>query len=418
MRRSHLVLLALPLLAARLDATALAPFIDLQEPGLTTVTTGAGLRTWDRTSPVGLAVEVGGSVRFALLYWAGSERPCTFDGTTCTFAQPYLDQQMVFAGTPITGTVIGTETWPVAGGDAGLSIGYFADVTSLVSTAGTGSHNFTFADGNGASDLSELDGVGLVVAYTDATDSTFYRVIVWDNLDFLDGGALTPGENREASPVIVNHGANPAERSGQLTLFVGDGDAKSDRVTISGNPELADSLDGSAGDAWDEPGPLAITIPADVGTTTVEVISDPGVVLHTVSPCRVVDTRSGAPLAPGETRELTLAGTCGIPADASEVAVNVTAVGPGGDGEVQVYAADGAGQPAVAGITLAVSDGVNRAHHGVVRLGADTAGAVTVHNTLAGEVDVVVDVTGYFTARGDDLLWIAALLRVPVPSPP
>ena len=151
-RKSTLMFLAgMLILSAAGNSTALAPFIDLQEAGLTAVDDGEGLMLWDHTTPATLDVTIGGNVRFALLYWAGRERPCDFNGSTCTFSQPYKDQQMVFNGTPLTGTVIGTESQPASAGGPILNIGYFADVTSLVSAAGPGSHTFTFSDGNGAS---------------------------------------------------------------------------------------------------------------------------------------------------------------------------------------------------------------------------------------------------------------------------
>jgi hypothetical protein len=262
--------LSLLALAAPGGATALAPFIDLQEAGLTVVEDGEGLMFWDRTSPVNLNVPIGGSVRFALLYWAGRERPCDFNGSVCTFTQPYKDQEIRFNNTPITGTVIGTESQPVSAGGPILNIGYFADVTSLVTSG-----NNTFAD-NSPSNLWRLDGVGLFVAYTDAADSTFYRVLVWDNLDFAYGDDPTPGETRVTSPVTFGHGAAAFARTAQLWLFAGDGEAnRPDDTTVSNNPTLFNVLDSVPdGPQWttDE---YTINIPANVDTTVVQMHSRP-----------------------------------------------------------------------------------------------------------------------------------------------
>ena len=88
-----------------------------------------------------LTVNVGGTVRFALLYWAGraaAVRPDASGTCTCPFAEPYRDQEMVFNGTPFTGTIIGDETQPVSGGGPIHNIGYFADVTSIVGARGHG----------------------------------------------------------------------------------------------------------------------------------------------------------------------------------------------------------------------------------------------------------------------------------------
>ncbi|HYO16406.1 MAG TPA: hypothetical protein VE685_24675 [Thermoanaerobaculia bacterium] len=263
--------LSLLVLAAPGGATALAPFIDLQEAGLTVVEDGEGLMFWDHTSPVNLNVPIGGTVRFALLYWAGRERPCTFNGSTCTFSQPFKDQEMVFNGTAITGTVIGTESQPVSAEGPILNIGYLADVTSLVTSG-----NNTFGDDNLASNLWRLDGVGLFVAYTDAADSTFYRVLVWDNLDFAYGDDPTPGETRVTSPVTFGHGATSFARTAQLWLFAGDGEAnRPDDTTVSNNPTLFNVLDSVPdGPQWttDE---YTINIPANVDTTVVQMHSRP-----------------------------------------------------------------------------------------------------------------------------------------------
>lgn len=271
-----ILLAALLALPAAGGATALAPFIDLQEAGLTVTEDGEGLVNWDHTTPVNLNVNVGGTVRFALLYWAGRERPCDWNGSTCTFSQPYKDQQVTFNGTPITGTVIGTESQPASAGGPILNIGYFADVTSIVAGAGTGPQSFAFGDGNGASNLWRLDGVGLFVAYTDASDSTFYRVIVWDNLDFAYGDDPTPGETRVTSPVTFGHGAADSDRTAQLWLFAGDGEAsRPDETTISNNPTLFNVLDSSPdGPQWttDE---YTINIPANVESTVVQMHSTP-----------------------------------------------------------------------------------------------------------------------------------------------
>src|SRR5215210_6073311 len=273
---SFLFLAGLLALSMAGNTTALAPFRDLQEAGLTAVDDGEGLMFWDHTTPATLNVTVGGNVRFALLYWAGRERPCNFDGTTCTFSQPFKDQQMVFNGTPLTGTVIGTESQPVSAGGPILNIGYFADVTSLVSAAGPGNHTFTFTDGNGASNLWRLDGVGLFVAYTNAADSTFYRLLVQDNLDFAYGDDPTPGETRVTSPVTFGHGAASSARAAQLWLFAGDGEPdRPDDTTVSNNPTLFNVLDSAPdGQQWttDE---YTINIPANVSSTTVQMHSTP-----------------------------------------------------------------------------------------------------------------------------------------------
>ena len=183
-RKLLLNVFGLLICAAAAHATHLAPFIDLQAGAESQhVAFRQGADELDGRSGDADRQHRRPQVRFALLYLAGRERPCTLDvsGTNCPFTQPYKDQVMNFNGTPITGTVIGTETQPATGdgtGPAIFNIGYYADVTAIVSAAGTGTQAFTFSDGNGASNLWRLDGVGLLVGYRDPGAAGTYRVLV------------------------------------------------------------------------------------------------------------------------------------------------------------------------------------------------------------------------------------------------
>jgi hypothetical protein len=189
---------------------------------------------------------------------------------------PFADQELVFAGGAITGAIVGME-----GADSG-NIGYAADVTTAVRAAGTGTQSFDIADGNVASNLDRLDGAGLIAVYTDASDSNSYRVMIADGLDFAYGGLGGIGgslpfipENQITSPVTFPFAPSDAERTGQLTLFVGDADgARADRVDISGNSSLVNTLDSSDGARWDTD-THTIAIPASADHTSVQLFSAP-----------------------------------------------------------------------------------------------------------------------------------------------
>lgn len=260
---------------ATAPATPLSPFIDLQEKGLTMADDAVGLEGLGSGART-FSVKVGGPVRFALLYWAGRDLPCPLGPGGCTLVQPYKDQQMVFNSTPLTGTVIGTEQQLATESGAVNNIGYFADVTSIVSAAGPGLRSFTIADGNLGSNLFRLDGASLVVAYTDPASTVSYRVMVFDNLDFAFGNDLVPGGTRETSPVAFNHGAAPFARTGALTIIAGDATAAGgDRITVSGQPDIVGCLDGSSGARWDAD-TIPVSLPPGTSSTTSRVFSDPG----------------------------------------------------------------------------------------------------------------------------------------------
>jgi len=127
-------------------------------------------------------------------------------------------------------------------------------------------------------------------------------------------------------------------------------------------------------------------------------LSDPTVFytssrFYTLDPCRLVDTRStNAPaLGPGS-RSFTLAGACGLPADARAVSLNVTITGPTQPGDLRIYPAD-ASLPLVS--TINYSPGQTRANNAVASLSASGALAVQC-DQAAGTVHLIVDVNGYF----------------------
>ncbi|MFL6291106.1 MAG: metallophosphoesterase family protein, partial [Thermoanaerobaculia bacterium] len=63
-------------------------------------------------------------------------------------------------------------------------------------------------------------------------------------------------------------------------------------------------------------------------------LPSPELDFYTLPPCRLVDTRSSSPLAAGVRASFPSAGSCGIPADARALALNVTAVNPSATGNL------------------------------------------------------------------------------------
>jgi hypothetical protein len=123
--------------------------------------------------------------------------------------------------------------------------------------------------------------------------------------------------------------------------------------------------------------------------------------LFSVTPCRVADTRipaaGGPSLGAGETRVFTIAGACGIPADAGSVAINVTVVNPALVGFVTVFPT---GKPQPTTSTINFQAGQVRANNAVVGLGVANPGdppAISVFAGIGtGQLDFIIDVVGYF----------------------
>jgi hypothetical protein len=258
--------------SAAVSAATLTPALDVQGQGLSMVSAGGGLET----GATSVTVDIGGPVQAALLYWAGRDRPCPMSGGVCVVPfQPYNDQVLNFDGTLITGTIIGTEFQPVSGGGPINNIGFLADVTSIVQAKGTGLKSFSISDGDATSNLFRLNGASLVVIYSVPGDTNEYRLMLFDGLDFAYGADPTPGETQVAAPITFNHGVASAARAAQLLVVSGDGTHdRPDRIAITNHPSLLNTLDGSAGAEWDHD-LININIPGGVGSTTVQLFSEP-----------------------------------------------------------------------------------------------------------------------------------------------
>jgi hypothetical protein len=92
-----------------------------------------------------------------------------------------------------------------------------------------------------------------------------------------------------------------------------------------------------------------------------------------------------------------VSGICGIPVDATAVAVNVTVVAPTDAGHVTGYAADAA-VPATSMLNFGA--GATRGNNAIITLASDGSGVtfLAVISGGTGTVDLVVDVMGYFVA--------------------
>ena len=112
---------------------------------------------------------------------------------------------------------------------------------------------------------------------------------------------------------------------------------------------------------------------------------------HAVTPHRVLDTRTQTPVAARATRNAVVTGS-GVPAGATSVALTVTVTGPQ-FGYLTVYPAGGS-RPTASNLNFAAGSTVAN----LVVSTVGTAGQVSIYNGSAGRSQVVVDVSGYYTA--------------------
>jgi PKD repeat protein len=140
---------------------------------------------------------------------------------------------------------------------------------------------------------------------------------------------------------------------------------------------------------------------APVQTTVSPAPAGSAVLFYTLPPCRVLDTRNptgplGAPsLQPGATRTFDVAASsCGIPATAKAISVNLAVTGPVGSGHLTLYPGDAVQAP-LAG-TINFSANQTRANNAMLPLASDGSGTIKVLAGSGGTVDFILDVNGYF----------------------
>ena len=125
------------------------------------------------------------------------------------------------------------------------------------------------------------------------------------------------------------------------------------------------------------------------------IVSGAGLRFVPVTPCRIADTRGatgpfgGPNLAASVSRDFTIQGSCGIPANAQAYSLNLTVVPLGPLGFLSAWPA---GQPQPGVSTLNSLDGRIKANAAIVPAG--TGGAITLFANQP--TDAIIDINGYF----------------------
>jgi PKD repeat protein len=214
-------------------------------------------------------------------------------------------------------------------------------------------------------------------------------------------------------PVILSSQVGAvAVEAGQLVNLVATGRGKPPltytwKVTNVSAPEV--DVNG-AGAWWDTtgvtPGVYSVALhlqnssgTADSLATTVVVLPATAEAFYTITPCRLIDTRQTSPLISGSKLVFAAAGisafACGIPGTAKALSVNVTVVSPTGDGFVTLLPGN---YPIPNASTINFSAGQTRTNNAILPISSDGGGTLAAQPlvTGAGNVQVIVDVNGYF----------------------
>ncbi len=126
--------------------------------------------------------------------------------------------------------------------------------------------------------------------------------------------------------------------------------------------------------------------------------SPPSLGFHSLTPCRIVDTRSptgplaGPALATTADRVFNLAGTCGVPSTAKALSINLTATGSTAAGNLRLHPG-GTMVPPTSSINY--SPGQTRANNAIASVSA--LGSLAVYcGQASGTTHFILDVNGYF----------------------
>jgi hypothetical protein len=211
-------------------------------------------------------------------------------------------------------------------------------------------------------------------------------------------------------PVILSATASPqATQAGQLIHLIGVGAGKPPLTYTwrvrSGSTVVATLLgvDAYWNTAGFAPGDYTATLEIANAAATVVLATPislslstaPATRLYTLTPCRLYDSRDSAKLNSGVPWAISVGGTnCGVPLNASAVAVNVTVAEATGSGSLTIYPY---GNPVPNTNVVDFGAGQNRASFAVLPLSIGTAALILLPDVAAsGQVHVIVDVTGYF----------------------
>ncbi len=329
------------------------------------------------------------------------------------------------SGTGIAGNRIGTDL----NGNAPLGNG-----RSGVEIVGSSSGNFV---GGTPNTIAYNQGPGLSIG-SDASDGSNDNAVFGNSIHDNGGLGIDLGNDGVTgnNDCDTGRGPNLGQNAPVLTSAVPSGATTIVRGTLNSVPnstfrvgffssalcdpsgygegetyitEIFVTTDGSCSATFEAvlpvsapPGSVVTATATDVAGNTSEFSAcrpvTTGLDYYTITPCRIADTRNptgpfgGPALTPATDRLFTVAGQCGIPADAAAVAFNFTVTQSAASGELQVFPG---GTPLPVPATLYYSAGQTRAKNGVLALGV--GGSIGTHVTQSsGTVDLVIDTTGYF----------------------
>ncbi len=293
-------------------------------------------------------------------------------GSTLIATAPALPAGLSLAlGTTSPGSTLpGTRTWTIAGNTTASPGTYNVTVTVTDNTAGSGNTSFAImvikaptsttliSSANPSNVAQGVTFTSTTIAGTPAGGTPTGTVTFWDGVTTLGTGTL--------------------DGAGQATLTTAALGVGLHTITAEYGGDANRSGSTSPGLAQD--------------------VVAPALGFFTLPPCRVVDTRGGAPvvgpvLGGQTTRVLTLAGNCGIPVTAKAVSISLAVTQSTAGGNLRLFPA-GVPVPLIASINYAA--GQTRGNNAVIPLSVGGAIGAFVAQPAGTTVHLIIDVNGYF----------------------
>ena len=134
-------------------------------------------------------------------------------------------------------------------------------------------------------------------------------------------------------------------------------------------------------------------VPLTLSAGTVDAAAIAPAAYVSVQPCRLADTRLGFPHLDAQTLQIGTRGVCGIPSNATSVALTLTVVDPHGPGFLTAWPADRA-RPVVSNVNYVA----NRAVPNLATVRLSGSGSVCIYSERTAHV--IVDVFGAYAPTG------------------
>jgi len=283
---------------------------------------------------------------------------------------------------PNSGTPNGGRTVTITGTDLqGATVTFGGSSATIVSTSATTAIVKTPAHSAGLVNVAATTGNGTGTA----TNAYNYVVCAGPTINTQpSSGSIRAGNSVNLS--VAANGTSPTFQwftgaSGNTASPIVGATGSSVTVTPGATTSFWVRVSDQCGDA-------------DSSTATVTVVAAASAAsLFLVSPCRVLDTRGGGAILPLTSRNVLISGFCGVPSDATALAVNVTVVNPTDTAFATFYPGPAfVARPNVS--TINFIPGRTLANNARIALGVD--GSVNIFNAGATPLDVLIDIAGYF----------------------